>query len=813
MLPFQEQKERFAVFFKMLNRFASLNLAGLVLLLLLRLGQFVSLSYMASLESGILFLELRGYLQDVVLWLNLSWLLLVPFLLVSKFNRRAGIVFFWLVFLFAAMTEWALFQYFRMVFVPLDQVIFSYRISEMVTIILNSVRVNFSSFLPFILIISTTAVFVRLSLKIRISRLFLTLFFMLGFSALFLRSWSTPKEKEHGDLFEYYLMVNKSAYLISKIHLYRSSAGQTATIAAVEAAARRYQSAHPGFKFSWTRYPFLHTDNTPDVLSHFFNLGREKPNLVFIIVESLSGCFIGNNPIYGSFTPFLDSLAGHSLYWSNHLSTADRTFNVLPALFGSLPPGDPTFVDDAAKIPYHFSLIRYLSENGYFSSFYYAGDPSFNHMEDFLQRQNVDYILRSFGPQFKKADALFEGYHWGHADGDLYARSFDVIDSLKKSPRLDIYLTLSLHAPFIPPNMDGYLARVEDRMKAMDPGQQNRADIEYNKKIFASILYTDHALKEFIDQYKIRDEYRNTIFVITGDHGLPELNLHRFPSLARYHVPLIIYSPMLKRGVFMRSVSSHLDVTPSVLAMMRNSYQIRTRSVAPWLGAGLDTAIIPRNMHTLPVILNNKEIVEYINGSNYLRGDKIYKILPELWLKDTTDQTTLRRMTSELADFKILNSYVTRQNMLVPPEIYFGKSIDSTDIKVGNLITINPDDSTGEYRILFKQLPLSYGIKFLKLVFSIDILTRETDLAKYPQLVMEIYGSQGKQVMWQSFAFPTPDYGAVKQGEWRTLSVIEYVKLSDLSQGEKNAMMLYIWNKSKGIIRLDKPAVKITGYF
>jgi lipoteichoic acid synthase len=81
-------------------------------------------------------------------------------------------------------------------------------------------------------------------------------------------------------------------------------------------------------------YPLLKPfQDLKDVLSPFFNIQAEKPNIVIIIVEGLGGEFVGKNT-YRGFTPFLDSLITKSLYWENFVSNAGRTFGVLPSLFG-----------------------------------------------------------------------------------------------------------------------------------------------------------------------------------------------------------------------------------------------------------------------------------------------------------------------------------------------------------------------------------------------------------------------------------------------------------------------------------------------
>src|SRR5690606_41349715 len=85
--------------------------------------------------------------------------------------------------------------------------------------------------------------------------------------------------------------------------------------------------------------PFLHPDATPDALGPYFGPTRtgRPPNLVVIVVEGLGRSFSGPDAALGSFTPFLDELAGRSLYFDNFMANQGRTFGVLPALFGSLP--------------------------------------------------------------------------------------------------------------------------------------------------------------------------------------------------------------------------------------------------------------------------------------------------------------------------------------------------------------------------------------------------------------------------------------------------------------------------------------------
>lgn len=679
----------------------------------------------------------------------------------------------------------------------------------------NSVKINFLTFLPFIILFLLTLVFIILSLKLRLSKYVLIIFCAISAGFILFRAALIPKEGESRNPFEYYLTVNKSAYLAGKCVVHFSESKQSATKDMIEAATKRYHATNTEFNFLGFQYPFLHYDNTPDVLSTFFDLKKEKPDLVFIICESLSSCFSGNNNIFGSFTPFLDSLAEQGLYWPNFLSSADRTFNVLPAIFGSLPPGDDTFVtaENDLKTPYHLSLIRYSRENGYYTSFFYGGDPSFNNMQRFLMFQGTDYILKTFGPEYKKV-SVNENFGWGYSDFDLFKRSFEVMDSVKKSPRLDIYMTLSLHTPFIVPNHPYYLSLVDERMKKGNLNDTRKADIENYKNIFATILYTDQALKKFMDEYRKRPEFNNTIFFITGDHAMPELNLFRFSSIERFHVPLVIYSPMLKkRRPTFYSISSHLDITPTVLAMLHSHYGIGINSVASWLGSGIDTTCTFRNIHILPFILNNKEIPEYLNHLYYLHPGGVSVLQPDFWQIEINDSKVRSELNRELEDFKILNIYTARQNRLIPPEMYFGKVLTSDTVKFPKSPSFDPGDSTWEWKNFLNRVSLNSKFRLLKLEISVDFMTTRSISGKGPVMVFDLRGKMGKRFLWESFDFPIDSLKAARPGRWKTLRIEEDIDLSYLHETDSYFMMLYLWNRNHLIIKVAEPKVKIIGFY
>ena len=140
-------------------------------------------------------------------------------------------------------------------------------------------------------------------------------------------------------------------------------------------------------------YPFLHADNTGNVLGGYFEETQQPPNIVFIIVESLGGEFMGENGRWTGFVPYLDSLARRGLYWENGLSLSGRTFGLMPALFGSLPPTRGGFMGLGPDYPYHQTLISLLDQHGYHTAFYSGFDTYFDNLNYFLDYQQIDFVL------------------------------------------------------------------------------------------------------------------------------------------------------------------------------------------------------------------------------------------------------------------------------------------------------------------------------------------------------------------------------------------------------------------------------------
>ncbi|WP_281299412.1 LTA synthase family protein [Flavobacterium limnophilum] len=414
-------------------------------------------------------------------------------------------------------------------------------------------------------------------------------------------------------------------------------------------------------------YPLLKPfKETKDVLAPFFNVQNEKPNIVIIMAEGLGSDFIGNNS-YGGFTPFLDSLTSKSLYWENFVSNTGRTFGVASSLLASLPYGEKGFLE-LGSLPSHISLLSVLKANDYTTSYYCGDDSSFDRKINFLEYNEIDHVtdVKKFGPGYVKTKENAGGFSWGYPDAEIFKKTLSDLDS-KKMPRLDVIMTLSNHEPFDFPSKEVYLKKVDNIMNTNRRLDGIKEAVGTYKDIFAALLYTDTSIKNFMEAYSKRPEYKNTIFIITGDHRL--IPIPQKDELCRFHVPLIIYSPMLKKAEKFKSVSSHWDVTPSLLAFLMNNYQFNKLAKTAWMGDGLDTAKEFRNIHKIPLMRYKGSINDYIYKDYMYSGGELYKINENFETNKIYDETMVKTIADSLFSFKKLNAYLTQKNKIFPASL------------------------------------------------------------------------------------------------------------------------------------------------
>ncbi len=410
-------------------------------------------------------------------------------------------------------------------------------------------------------------------------------------------------------------------------------------------------------------YPFLHADTTPDVLGAYFGPTRDgrPPNVVVIVVEGLGRSFSGPDAALGSFTPFLDELAGRSLYFDNVLANQGRTFGVLPSLLASLPMGAQGFTALGADMPAHAGLFNVLQRQGYHAAFYSGTDTGFDDERTFLQRQGVQDIvdLRNFGAGYQRNPFS----EWGYPDRELVSRV--LADSTRlQTPFVLGMQTISMHTNYRFPGQEAYRARLEQRLQQLGIPEPRRAAYRAQSDIYTSILYTDDQLRRYFEGVARAPWYADTLFVITGDHRLPEIPLDT--HIERYHVPLLIFSPLLRQPLRVRAVSSHLDVTPSLLALLAHTYGLKRPARAAWTGSGLDVATTFRSTHEFPLKQTKTSALDFVSGRWFLHDGTLFELQDGLRTSEVDDAGLRAQVQAHLQAYEAANAVFLRSRRLSP---------------------------------------------------------------------------------------------------------------------------------------------------
>jgi phosphoglycerol transferase MdoB-like AlkP superfamily enzyme len=276
-------------------------------------------------------------------------------------------------------------------------------------------------------------------------------------------------------------------------------------------------------------------------------------NVVVIILESFSKEFFGfynkekYNGTYRGYTPFLDSLIGHSKTYRHSFANGRKSIDGLPSVVSSIPSlGVPYFLS-----PYSGNTINsfatLLKPKGYHSSFFH-GAP--NGSMGFQAFMNIAGVEEYYGMNEYNNDADFDGL-WGIWDEKFLNFYADKLDTFRE-PFFSAFFSVSSHHPF----------RVPDEYETKFAGGP--------LVIHKCVEYTDFSLKKFFEKASAMPWYKNTLFVITADHTSSEME---FPETRTawgfYSVPIIFFTPDHSLKGVEDDIVQQIDILPTVLGYLR----------------------------------------------------------------------------------------------------------------------------------------------------------------------------------------------------------------------------------------------------
>ena len=303
------------------------------------------------------------------------------------------------------------------------------------------------------------------------------------------------------------------------------------------------------FNKSKNRFTNLEIEKELNTIKEYPPSGRfeKKPNIVIFILESMGREYWGalnetyDIPNYKGYTPFLDSLARHSLIFPNGFATSRKSIHGMPSILAGIPSFETSYASSLYSRQKVGSVVSVAKELDYQTSFFHGAA---NGSMGLLGFSNILGFDNYYGRTEFNNDLEFDG-SWGIWDEPFLGYVKSVLDQQRK-PFLSSVFTITSHEPYVIP---------KDYEGKFDKGYL---------PMHQCVGYTDYALRKFFEASKTSDWFENTIFIFTADHS----NQTHFPfyekTVNRFANPLMIFKSNSElKGVDMK-LASHLDIFPTV---------------------------------------------------------------------------------------------------------------------------------------------------------------------------------------------------------------------------------------------------------
>ncbi len=314
-----------------------------------------------------------------------------------------------------------------------------------------------------------------------------------------------------------------------------------------------------------------------------------KPNLIMVIMESMSAAkmkMYGNNK---NLTPNLESLTPNSYFFNEIYTAGIHTFNGIYSTLYSYPALLKKHLMNEFPTPIYTGLPGVLKQNGYKTSFFVTHDDQFDNIGGFLKANHFDKIISQKDyPANEVLSTL------GVSDHFMFEYAIKEINKnqIENKPFFAAFMTSSDHGPYIIPKNIAFKATTNDKKTAI-------------------VEYADWSIGYLISLCKNQKWFNNTIFVFVADHGYSGNSPYEI-SLDYHHTPFIIYSPkFIPEGKQFNNIGLQIDVFPTIMGFIGLKYINNT--------PGIDLLSEKRNFATF----SSDDKIGCINGEYFsiIRSD------------------------------------------------------------------------------------------------------------------------------------------------------------------------------------------------
>jgi len=364
----------------------------------------------------------------------------------------------------------------------------------------------------------------------------------------------------------------------------------------------------------------------------------KKLNVVVFIIESLSKEYVGelnkglDGGKYKGHTPFVDSIIRNGLTFEYTFANGHRSIEAMPSVLSSVPSFIEPFILTGYSSNKISGIAGELDKKGYYTAFFHGapngsmGFDAFAHLSGFKSY---------YGMTEYNNDADFDGTWaiWDEPFFQFYAKKMNSF----KQPFMTTLFSASSHHPFVVPK------KYENRFKENG-----------GLPIYKCVEYTDYSLQKFFETASKMPWYKNTLFVITGDHTNQMKHPEYLTDAGRYKVPIIFYYPGGNLKGRLKKVAQQVDIMPTILGYLNYD--------KPYVAFGHD--LLDSTKEENMAMLYDKPVFQYFKGQYMYQYDgqriiAVYDYIHDILLKKNLKNTVKDpRAENEMKAY--IQQYITR---------------------------------------------------------------------------------------------------------------------------------------------------------
>jgi hypothetical protein len=394
-----------------------------------------------------------------------------------------------------------------------------------------------------------------------------------------------------------------------------------------------------------------------------------------------------------------------------------------------------------------------------------------------------------------------------YPDDELYQYSIEVLDSIRKQPHISAYLTVTTHSPFIYFDKKKYEQLFEYELKKRNIPEKQKDYLLKYKEMFGSVLFGDNALRNFFAAFRKRKDFNHTIFVITGDHHsdfFPRRN-----EIDMFNVPLVIYSPLLKKAQRFESVNCHFNIAPTLLSLLVGNFHLQFYpKYVSWLGDELDTCKTFRNIHHIPFMLSNRNIDNYLYDNYFVDKDALFKIKANLELERIQDAGLVNKYIAIRENFKMVNYYACAQNKLYPS----GNDANVTSSEFYKVEEL-PEQNISEIQEFYdkiKDYKLPRNASRILVDISFDAKFDTSHFFELPLLSTTLKGQNSDKELFSSVKNIYQFFNeANRSADWQKFNDEDIINLNNKLSPVGSRISIKIWNRYFTSMKIKNLKIKL----